>query len=103
MVRYFFQEGVLPDNINDTIITLVPKVEALLNLKDFRPISLYNVLYKIISKILTAWIKVILLRFISKYQCAFLPGDLQLTISFWPRKDGSKTLKNKKKEEEEEK
>lgn len=74
MVHHFFQECVLSALISETTITLVPKLEAPLRLKDFRPISLCNVLYKTISKILTNRIRPILSRFISDNQCGFLPG-----------------------------
>lgn len=39
---------------------------------DFRPISLCNILYKIIAKVITNRLKVILLRIIFKSQSAFL-------------------------------
>lgn len=42
--------GIMPPNINHTFITLTPKTKSPTNLKDFHPISLCNVMYKIISK-----------------------------------------------------
>ncbi|GKA91498.1 hypothetical protein Tco_0813368, partial [Tanacetum coccineum] len=45
-------DGVLPTNTNKTLITLIPKVSKPESLKDMHPISLCNVLYKIISKVL---------------------------------------------------
>lgn len=51
-VQVFFQTGVMPDGINETAIVLIPKVNQPVELKDFRPISLCNVIYKVVSKCL---------------------------------------------------
>lgn len=52
-VQGFFETDSLPDSINDTHIRLIPKVNSLKSVAEYRPIALYNVYYKIISKILT--------------------------------------------------
>ncbi|KAK1682906.1 hypothetical protein QYE76_043754 [Lolium multiflorum] len=51
-VKYFFLNGTIPEGINDTIIVLIPKGTNPEMLSDFRPISLCNVAYKVISKCL---------------------------------------------------
>lgn len=38
--------------INETFLTLIQKVEAVYKVKDFRPISLCNVSYKVITKLM---------------------------------------------------
>ncbi|RDX76194.1 hypothetical protein CR513_43845, partial [Mucuna pruriens] len=38
--------------INDTLIVLIPKIDRVQNMKNFRPISLCNVTYKTMAKIL---------------------------------------------------
>ena len=59
-------------NINNTNIALVPKVKNPNRMKDFRPISLSNVCYKLISKVLANCLRTILPQIISENQSAFL-------------------------------
>jgi hypothetical protein len=49
-VKVFFVTGRMPDGINETAIVLIPKNEQPETLKDFRPISLCTVLYKVLAK-----------------------------------------------------
>lgn len=49
-VKAFFTKGFLPKRLNSTILVLIPKKEVAEEMKDYRPISCCNVLYKIISK-----------------------------------------------------
>lgn len=52
MIKETFNNPHLVGNINDTLITLIPKVDQASSLKNFRPISLGNVAYKGITKII---------------------------------------------------
>ena len=56
----FMHSGTMPFDINYTHIVLIPKVKSPENLFDYRPISLCTVIYKIISKVLTNRLKIIL-------------------------------------------
>ena len=75
-VQSFFVKGFLPKGLNSTILTLVPKKVEAKMMKDYRPISCCNVLYKVISKIVANRLKSVLPKFISLNQSAFIKDRL---------------------------
>ena len=64
----------LPCVLNETYICLIPKVQCPQKVTEFRPISLCNVIYKIVSKVLANRLKRILPKVIGEAQSAFVPG-----------------------------
>lgn len=64
--------GTLPPDLRATNIVLAPKGDNPESMKDLRPISLCNVLYKIISKVLANRLKPLISKWISPEQAAFV-------------------------------
>ena len=76
VVLDFLNNGNMLPEINHTNIVLIPKVKNPQKMSEFRPISLYNVIYKIISKVLANRLKQVLPDIISPTQSAFVPSRL---------------------------
>jgi hypothetical protein len=68
----WLESGRFPTQVSSTNIVLVPKKDNPESMRDLRPISLCNVLYKIISKVLANRLKPFLTKCISQEQSAFV-------------------------------
>ena len=63
-------------DVNQTHIVLIPKKKHCESPDDFRPISLCNVIYKIVAKVLANRLKLVLPVVVHESQSGFVPGRL---------------------------
>jgi len=70
----WMDRGYFPTNLTETNICLIPKCEDPDNMKDIRPISLCNVLCKMVSKLLANRLKRCLDKCVSEEQSVFVEG-----------------------------
>lgn len=73
LVRDSFVTGTVDPSLGETLIDLIPKVDHPQNFKEFRPISLWNTIYKLITKVLVQHLRPILSEMIGPFQSSFLP------------------------------
>lgn len=67
-------EGSFPLELARAHITLIPKKEIPIYMADFRPITLLNTVYKILSKALVNRLRPLLQNLVGPLQSSFLPG-----------------------------
>jgi hypothetical protein len=87
--------GPLPEGWNNTCVVLIPKTKNPECMKDLRPISLCNVVYKMVSKVLANRLKQILPDIISPNQSAFVLGRL-ITYNILLAYECTHYMKNKR-------
>ena len=69
-----FSIGCFPEYLNDTLLVPIPKCQGPETINHYRPISLCNPIYKIITKIIGQRLRPFLDQLISPLQSAFVPG-----------------------------
>jgi len=52
----------VPESINTTFISLIPKIKNPKTVTNFRPISFYNIIYKLIAKVVANRLKKFLVQ-----------------------------------------
>jgi len=57
-----------------TFLNLIPKEEKITHPKKFRPITIYNVIYKLLKKVISKHLKTILPFIISQEQSRYTEG-----------------------------
>lgn len=76
MLGIFFRTGVMLEGLNETNVVLILKKKSPTSITDLRPISLCNVLIKVITKVIANHLKKLLDGMVSQNQSAFIPGRL---------------------------
>ena len=74
MVMQLFETGYLEKGVNNTKIVLIPKVDNLEQWRHFRPISLCNVTYKLITKVIANRLKPFIGKLVSPMRSSFVKG-----------------------------
>jgi retron-type reverse transcriptase len=67
-------KGKILSSLNATFLVLIPKKDHPTTFSDFRPISLCNLVYKLISKVISSRLKPVLEKNLSPEQHGFLKG-----------------------------
>lgn len=75
----WLNQGIFLPSLNDTTIALIPKCDDPQSMKDLRPLSLCNVLYKIVSKVLANRLMRVIPHCISEEQSSFFSK----AVIFW--------------------
>jgi hypothetical protein len=74
LVSTAFHDGHADPTLLETLLVLIPKVDNPVRLKEFRPISLCNVAYKVITKVLVNRFRPLLDTLVGPLQGSFIPG-----------------------------
>lgn len=80
-VNNIFNIGVVLEYLNKTLIALIPKCRSLEMINNYRPINLYNSIYKIVTKVIIARIRHLLSNLVSSMQASFVPSEKDLIMS----------------------
>lgn len=76
VVSVFLDTSHLKEDVNATVVALVPKIPMPKSISHLRPISCCNYLYKIIAKILVSRLKPFMNHLVTSQQSAFVGGGL---------------------------
>ncbi|OMO85295.1 reverse transcriptase [Corchorus capsularis] len=73
-IREIFSKKEMPKGLNDTLISLIPKIPNPEKVGHFRPIGLCNFDYKVVTKLIVRRLRPFLNDMISPYQASLIPG-----------------------------
>ena len=69
---YFHRHSVFEQSLNASFLTIIPKKSNVVNILDFRPISLVGSVYKLLSKMLANKLRAVLDNLIFETQNSFV-------------------------------
>ncbi|OMO52408.1 reverse transcriptase [Corchorus capsularis] len=72
-VNQALSEGFFPLDLAKALMTLIPKCKNPQTMVDFRPISLLNTTYKVLSKLLVSRLRPLLQKLVGPWHSSFLP------------------------------
>lgn len=72
------EEGDIPEDAAEAILVLIPKKDKPNSMRDFRPLSICNVTYKLASKIIVNRLRDLVKDLVSPCQSSFVPGRQSL-------------------------
>lgn len=70
-VMEYFRVKHFPVDLNETILTLIPKVNHPDSITQFQPTALTNVVVKLISKVIANRLKLVIHKLVAQEQCTF--------------------------------
>ena len=74
-INSIYDDNELPDSLRFGIVNIIPKGQKdQRHLSNWRPLTLLNTLYKLISSILAERLKNVLNRILGPHQKAYIPG-----------------------------
>lgn len=82
-IHDFWQSSSLPDKVKEGIIQLVPKNPDKQRLADWRPLTMLNTLYKILTQLLANRLKLLLSTLISHNKLVSSQDKTSSTTSLW--------------------
>lgn len=81
--KQVFSTRKVPEYLNRTLITLIPKCTNLESLNNYCPIGLCNTVYKVITKLIVPRIRPTLDYLVSPFETAFAPNRLSFPNSLY--------------------
>ena len=83
-IQEWYRKGKIPENLCQALICLIPKQPSPETIRQYRPISLCNSIYKLATKILVSRLKPLIPDWISPNQNSFIKGmgaDINLVVA----------------------
>lgn len=74
LVHHIYSEPEVVRGLNETLVVLIPKNLNPESWKNYRPISLCNVIFKIVTKIIATRLRRHMSSLVAPHQCSFISG-----------------------------